>query len=132
MGAVAAVSAVWVTGPDVAATDATSVWPVSAAVGLYVALVAPVIGAQSRPFELQRNHVVLYPLGWGVHDPQPTLSAPPTRAVPEIVGTVVGASAAFDGSTGPTRLAYAVADPTASVALTVSAIVWPKSFATGV
>ena len=58
IGAVAAVRAAWVRPPALATTEATSVWPASARVGLYDAPVAPAMGEQSRPFALHRSHVV--------------------------------------------------------------------------
>jgi hypothetical protein len=53
--AVAVLKAVWLVEPAAAVTTATSAWPVSAAVTLYDALVALGIGAQRRPFALQRR-----------------------------------------------------------------------------
>ena len=58
IGAVAAVSAACVAPPELATTEATSVCPASAEVGLYDAPVAPAIGVQSRPFVLHRSQVV--------------------------------------------------------------------------
>ena len=53
---------------------------------------------------------------------------PPTFAVPVTTGRPIDASAAC-GATGPTRLAYAVAVPAESFAVTVSPSVLPRSAA---
>ena len=58
-GALAPVlSADAVAEPACAVTSATSSWPESADVSVYDADVAPAIGAQMRPFALQRSHCI--------------------------------------------------------------------------
>src|SRR5687767_11874025 len=42
--------------PILAVTRATSAWPRSTPVTVYVLALAPAIGAHSRPFSLQRSH----------------------------------------------------------------------------
>jgi hypothetical protein len=78
---------------------------------------------------LHRSHVVLYKLGCADQTPVAMLRAPPTLAVPEMVGTEVGVRVAPASAAGPTRLAYATFEPVESVTRTVNAIVLPASFA---
>ena len=62
--------------------------------------------------------------------PGVTVKAWPTLAVPASVGCTVGASVAVFAATSPARELYAGVVPVASVARTVSPIVWPTSAAT--
>jgi hypothetical protein len=58
---------------------------------VYVVPLAPEIGPQEPPVELQRCHCFVYDVAAGDHVPMPAVSTCPTAAVPEIVGSDVTA-----------------------------------------
>src|SRR5262245_48394913 len=87
---------------------------------------------QTRPFGLHRCQAYEIDAGVGDQVPGETISVRPRRGSPAMVGCEVAISTAGIGAIGPTRPAYAVAVPLASVARSASPSVLPTSRETSV
>jgi hypothetical protein len=68
-------------------------------------VVSPAIGAQVRPFALQRSHWYASDVGAVLHLPVSTWTLPPGAADPETIGWPIERSADGAPLIGPIRLA---------------------------
>ena len=109
-----------------AVTAVSRTCPMSAAWIVYVCAVAPAIGLQLKPKELQRLHSYVNEVGEPLHVPLLTVRTFPTAPTsPLMVGkakpTIAGAP------TTATVSASAVVEPTVFVAVTTACRMWPRS-----
>src|SRR5262249_25129614 len=86
-------------------TIATSAWATSRRTSVCDGLLSPLMGAQARPFALQRIHWYVNAFGAGFHLPLSTWTLPPTVDGPERRGWTSEASGGEVPATGPITLA---------------------------
>jgi hypothetical protein len=132
---VAVASDVALAGPTafVAVTTTRIVEPASAEVSWYDWLPAPAMSLHGEPLTSQRRHWYVNVIG-GVpfQVPFEAVSVWPSCGVPSIVGGAVFDGGCGGGATAEVTAETAVADPTALVAVTATAIPSPTSASVGV